>query len=95
MDGHVNAASQILSLDKKDDISKYAVKFLKANMETEKQVVQSMSSTTGILNGANEHDYTKSFTLLIEMIDRELDEYKGDMQQILFPMFIVLHLTMV
>lgn len=29
------------------------------------------------------------------MIDRELDEYKGDLQQILFPMFLVLHLTMV
>ena len=29
------------------------------------------------------------------MIDRELDEYKGDLQQILYPMFILLYLTMI
>ena len=29
------------------------------------------------------------------MIDREQDEYRGDLQQILFPMFIVLHLQMI
>lgn len=70
MDGQVSGAGQILSLDKRDDISKYAAKFLKASMDTDKQVAQSMSATTGILNGASEHDYAKSFSLLIEMIDR-------------------------
>jgi len=64
-------------------------------MDTDKQFQQSINPSIGILNGANEHDYHKSFNLLIEMIDRELDEYKGDLQQILFPMFLVLHLTMV
>lgn len=31
------------------------------------------------MDGSNEQDYEKSFSLLLEMVDRELDEYKGDL----------------
>ena len=48
-----------------------------------------------VLDGSKESDYQKSFSLLVDMIDRTLDDYKGDLQQILFPIFAILYLTMV
>ena len=38
MDGQVSGASQVLTLDKRDEISKYAMNFLKSNMDTDKQI---------------------------------------------------------
>ena len=48
-----------------------------------------------VLDGSQEQHYAQSFRLLLEMIDREQDEYRGDLQQVLFPMFSVLHLQMI
>ena len=91
-----------MSLNQKDDISKYAVQFLKSKMDTDKQLGKvghsfqhgSLSSEP-VQDGSKEQDYESSFGLLLDMIDRTLDDYKGDLQQILFPVFTILYLTMV
>ena len=48
-----------------------------------------------VLDGSRDKDYSQSFRMLIDMIDRTLDDYKSDLQQILFPLFTVLYLTLV
>ena len=66
MDGQIQSKqASMVSLEKRDEISKYAMNYIKANMETDRQIAQSMSQNAGILNGASEYDYAKSFELLI------------------------------
>ena len=33
--------------------------------------------------------------MLVDMVDRTLDDYKSDLQQILFPIFTILYITMI
>ena len=90
-----------LPLSTKNDISKYAQQYIKSRMDTDQQLGKSSVSQPlqalgeMILDGSKEEDYDKSFRSLVEMIDRALDDYKGDLQQILFPMFTILYLTMI
>ena len=90
----------MVTLSQKDDISKYAYQFLRSKMETDKQLGKvghsgGQMQSELVLDGSKESDYQKSFTLLMDMIDRTLDDYKGDLQQILFPVFAILYLTMI
>ena len=67
-------------------------------METDKSLnaqSNSAAQATQVLDGSKEQDYQKSFKMLLEMIDLTLDEYKGDLQQVLFPIFIILYLTLI
>ena len=99
----MESVASLLSIEKRDEISRYANQFIKARGDTDRAIHtlgQNPRTTKGstdgnILDGYQEQDYAKSFSLLLEMIDREQDEYRGDLQQLLFPLFIVLHLTMI
>ena len=57
--------------------------------------VQGNNSSEYLLDGSREKDYDQSFQLLYDMIDRTLDDYKEELRQILFPIFIVLFLTQI
>lgn len=68
-------------------------------METDKLVGKGAQTSGGAgsdaMDGSKERDYHQSFALLIEMVDKTLDDYKSDLQQILFPVFSVLYLTLI
>jgi transcription initiation factor TFIID subunit 5 len=85
-------------LNQREDIRNYAIQFLKGKMDTDKQMGKMGSDLQNhehVLDGSRDKDYAQSFRMLIEMIDRTLDDYKSDLQQILFPLFTVLYLTLV
>ena len=76
MDGQVESVAGLLSLDKRDEITRYASYWMKARGETERQPIsQAISRERGndgmILDGSSEQDYKRSFSGLLEMIDRE------------------------
>ena len=48
-----------------------------------------------LLDGSHQLDYQQSFSRLQNFIDRTLDDYKEELQQVLFPVFTVLYLTMI
>ena len=54
-----------------------------------------LNSSDIVKDGSREQDYAQSYQMLLEMIDRSLDDYKEDLKQVLFPVFAVLYLTMV
>lgn len=84
----MESVAGLLSLDKRDEITRYAASFLKARGETERGMSAlhgwqrpGQTGTDGmILDGSSEQDYKRSFSGLLEMIDREQDEYRGDLQ---------------
>jgi hypothetical protein len=68
-----------------NDISKYAQQFLKSKMDTDMQMnlvngVSMNNSSEYLLDGSREKDYDQSFTLLFDMIDRTLDDYKEELK---------------
>jgi transcription initiation factor TFIID subunit 5 len=48
-----------------------------------------------IFNGDHPDHFTESFRLLKKYIEESLDQYKEELQQVLFPMFVHLFLQMV
>lgn len=53
-----------------------------------------LASSQGIFNGDIPSHYTDSFELLKKYIDQSLDQYKEDLQNIIFPVFTLLFLNM-
>lgn len=86
-----------MSLNEKDLISKYAEQFLKAKMDTDMQMNQGLNTMAGNrkIDGSFNEDYQRCFQTLLDMIDKTLDEYKEELQQVIFPFFTVLYLTMI
>lgn len=70
-----------MSLNQKDEISKYAEQFLKAKMDTDMQLRQGTQGQKGstVLDGSHESDYIQSFGQLLSMIDQSLDDYKNEL----------------
>lgn len=66
-------------------------------MDTDIEMNASLQNMPGsrVLDGSREDDYAVSFNILLEMIDKTLDEYKLELQQVIFPFFAVLYLTMI
>ena len=67
-------------------------------METDKLVgktADGQNLNELILDGSSLKDYSESFKMLVQMVDTTLDDYKSDLQQILFPIFTILYLTMI
>ena len=49
-------------------------------------------TTNQMLDGSHATDYAQSFDMLLEMVDRTLDEFKFEIKQIVFPVFCLLYL---
>jgi transcription initiation factor TFIID subunit 5 len=67
-------------------------------METDKLVGKNsdgLGNNEHILDGSAMKDYSLSFSMLVDMVDTTLDDYKSDLQQILFPIFTILYITMI
>jgi len=82
----------------KEDLRNYALQFIKSKMETDRLVgknSEGLGNNEHILDGSGMKDYSLSFCMLVDMVDRTLDDYKSDLQQILFPIFTILYITMI
>ena len=55
------------------------MQMIKAKMDTDMQMSKSMHGTEHMLDGSHENDYAQSFRLLLDMIDRTLDDYKEEL----------------
>lgn len=86
-----------LSLNDKNEISKYAEQFLKSKMDTEMQMGASFEASNlhNVMDGSHDIDYEQSFKMLLKLIDSALDEFKVELQQLVFPYFTILYLTMI
>lgn len=67
-----------------EDIQLYALQFLKSKMDTDMQMnqvsgVSYSNSSEHLLDGSKDKDYAQSFQMLVEMIDRTLDDYKEEL----------------
>ena len=68
----------MLNENQRNDISRYAEKFLKVKMDSEMPNGGAVM-TDHILDGSNPKDYQQSFSHLQNMIDRTLDDYKEEL----------------
>lgn len=48
-----------------------------------------------MLDGSHDTDYEQGFKMLLKLIDSALDEFKVELQQLVFPYFTILYLTMI
>ena len=52
---------------------------IKAKMDTDMQVTRGIHGSDHLLDGSHESDYAQSFRLLLDMVDRTLDDYKEEL----------------
>lgn len=53
------------------------------------------NSANQMLDGSHATDYAQSFDMLLDMVDRTLDEFKFEIKQIVFPVFCLLYLMQI
>ena len=75
--------------------SKYAETYISTRKHAEMPSSGQPVGSDHLLDGSNQQDYQQSFSKLQNFIDRTLDDFKEELQQVLFPVFTVLYLTMI
>ena len=52
------------------------------------------SESSGAMNGTRASDYVDSYNEMRNFVDQSLDENKGELRRVLFPVFVCLFLNM-
>lgn len=68
--------------------------FFKSNNLTTNANAAETAIYSNVFKGSHASDYSESFRLMREFVDQSLDEVKGELQRVVFPIFVCLFLNM-